>query len=142
MTHLVGVESLSVNDLASAPSKGQLWTGRILAGLVVAVMCFSASFKLLQPGDFAANWSQNYPLGAARPIGIAEVTCAILYAIPRTRILGGLLVVGYLGGAVATHVHLGQWIFVLPFTLGVLAWLSLWLRDPRLRRFMPLTRDD
>jgi hypothetical protein len=75
------------------------------------------------------------------PIGVTEIACALLLAIPRTSVLGAVLVTGYLGGAVATHVRAMQPAFIAPAILGALAWLGLYLRDPRLRALLPLKRD-
>jgi hypothetical protein len=81
----------------------------------------------------------GYSAAAAKGILIAEIACVILYAIPRTAILGAILLTGYLGGAVATHVRAGE-MFVLPVAMGVLVWLGLVLRDPKLRALLPLRR--
>jgi hypothetical protein len=73
------------------------------------------------------------------PVLIIEILCVILYAIPQTAVLGAILLTGYLGGAVATHVHAGEpWFF--PVIMGVIVWLGLVLRDPRLRELAPLRR--
>jgi hypothetical protein len=71
------------------------------------------------------------------PIGLLELLCAVLYLVPQTALLGAVLLTGYLGGAVATHLRIGE-PFVLPLVLGVLIWAGLWLRDPRLRGLLPL----
>ena len=97
--------------------------------------------KLAQPGDFLANWSKAYPASSARPIGVVELLCVILYFVPRTSILGAILMTGYLGGAVATHVRGGELAAVAPIVIGVLAWLALYLREPRLRMLVPLRND-
>jgi hypothetical protein len=81
----------------------------------------------------------GYPASAARPILIAEILCGLIYAIPQTAALGAVLLTGYLGGAVATHVHAGE-PFFFPIIFGLLVWLGLWLRDVRLRTFLPLRK--
>jgi len=73
-------------------------------------------------------------------LGIVEASCAILYLIPRTAVLGAILVTGYLGGAVATHARVGDPAFITPALLGVIAWLGLFLRDRRVRALIPLRR--
>jgi hypothetical protein len=81
----------------------------------------------------------GYPASAAVPVLIIEIFCVILYAIPQTAVLGAILLTGYLGGAVATHVRAGEpWFF--PVIMGVIVWLGLVLRDPRLRELAPLRR--
>ena len=79
----------------------------------------------------------GYPESAILGIGLAEVVCALIYAFPATAVLGAILVTGYLGGAVATHVRASQ-PFIAPLLLGVFAWAGLFLRDPRLRALLPL----
>ena len=74
------------------------------------------------------------------PLGIVSLVCAILYAIPQTSILGGILLAAYFGGATATHVRLGQ-PFWFPIVFGILTWLALYLREPRLRKLIPLRTD-
>ena len=72
-------------------------------------------------------------------LGFVEIGCAVLYLIPRTSVIGAILLTGYLGGAVATHVRIGDPSFVTALILGVLIWLGLWLRDPRLKAMLPLS---
>jgi hypothetical protein len=81
----------------------------------------------------------GYPAGVALPLFIVELVCVLLYAIPRTAVLGAILLTGYLGGAVATHVRVGEPWF-LPVIFGVLVWLGIYLREPRLRELAPLRR--
>jgi Mn2+/Fe2+ NRAMP family transporter len=71
-------------------------------------------------------------------IGILEIACTVIYVIPRTSVLGAILLTGYLGGATATHVRIGDPSFFGPVIFGVLVWLGLWLRDARLRALLPL----
>ncbi len=129
--------------MATSVGKGSAWAGRIVSAIPVLLMGMSGAFKLA--GAFTGskelmdNWvASGYPPGALLPIGVLEVGCALVYAVPRTAALGAVLVTGYLGGAVATHVRLSQAVFVAPALLGVLAWLGLYLRDPRLRALLPL----
>ena len=113
--------------------------GRIISGLVGLMMLVSAGAKLSsQPPVLEAFTKQfGYPVGTVTPIGLIEATCVILYAIPQTSVLGAILITGYLGGAVATHVRVSDAWFA-PFVLGVLAWLGLFLRDARIRSLIPL----
>ena len=116
-----------------------LWAGRVASAVPVFMMGLSGILKLLGGPQMVHDWAGfGYPPGALVPIGITELACAVLYVIPRTSVLGAVLVTGYLGGAVATHVRLSQPVYPAPAILGVLAWLGLYLRDPRLRAFLPL----
>ncbi len=118
----------------------QLWTGRVLSALPVLMLLFSASMKLSHSASFMTIWAKlGFSEGAATPIGIVEVASAVLYAIPKTRVLGAILVTGYLGGAIVTHVRGGA-PFVMPLLLGIFAWAGLFLRDARLRELLPFTK--
>ncbi|HEY2513678.1 MAG TPA: DoxX family protein [Polyangiaceae bacterium] len=125
--------------VSAAPKNWMVWTGRVLSALPVLMLLLSASMKLSQNPQFVEGFTgkYGYPGGALVPIGIVEVLCAILYAIPRTSVLGAILVTGYLGGAVATHVRAGE-AFLIPVLLGVFAWGGLYLRDALLRTRLPL----
>lgn len=122
---------------------GRRWAGRICGAVPVLMMGVSAVFKLVgaftQDPQMAQNWAHfAYPPETMLPIGVVELGCAVLYAVPRTSVLGAILITGYLGGAVATHVRVGEPVWVAPLLLGVLAWLGLYLRDPRLGPLLPL----
>lgn len=122
--------------------KKTLWAGRVVSAIPVLMLLMSGTFKLVGGAQMAKDWASfGYPPGALVPIGVTELACAILFAIPRTSILGAVLVTGYLGGAVATHVRVSDAAFVAPAVLGAVAWLGLYLRDPRLRALLPLRRD-
>jgi len=121
-------------------SKPSLWAGRILSALAVLLFLFTASFTLLKPAMARQGFIHyGYPGGALVPITIAEIACAILYAMPPTSVLGAILMTGYLGGATATHVRVGE-PFYLPIAVGAALWLGLFLREPRLRALVPLRR--
>lgn len=120
----------------------RLWTGRVLSALPVLMLLFSASLKLSHAPAFIEKWvTFGYTEGAATPIGIVEIACAVIYAVPKTRMLGAILVTGYLGGAIATHVRIGD-VFVIPLVLGILAWAGLFLRDSRLSKLLPIVNDE
>jgi hypothetical protein len=106
------------------------------------MLLFSAAMKMSHAPAFIEKWlAFGYGESLATPIGIVEIACAVIYAIPRTRVLGAILVTGYLGGAVATHVRVGD-VFVLPLLLGIFAWGGLFLRDERLTALLPLVNDE
>jgi hypothetical protein len=119
-------------------SKKLIWTGRVISALPILMMLFSGSMKLFKPQNMEKGMHDlGYYPWHILPLGIVEVACAIIYLIPRTSVLGAILVTGYLGGATATHVRVGDPKFVMPVLLGVLAWLGLLLRDRRLRALLP-----
>jgi hypothetical protein len=124
---------------SQSPSKGQVWAGRVVSALPVVGLTMSAGMKLSHNPHLVAQFVEKlgYPEGTLGPIGLAELLCAILYAVPQTTVLGAILLTGYLGGAVATHVRIGE-PFVAPLVLGVLVWAGLFLRDERLRALLPL----
>jgi DoxX-like protein len=120
-------------------SKKMLWAGRIISALPVLLMVFGGTFGLLKPAVAMPGFLQyGYPEKVFLPVCILELVCAVVYAIPRTSALGAILLTGYLGGATATHVRVGEPIFFVPVLLGVLVWGGLYLRDGRLRGLIPL----
>jgi hypothetical protein len=124
---------------AAPTSKGMLWTGRILSGLIVAFILLVTSYGLLKPEMSRQGMrDMGYPESLGMPITIAFLVSTLLYAIPRTSVLGAILLTGYFGGAIATHVRLGQPTFVVALSMAVLAWLGIYLRDGRLRALLPL----
>ena len=121
--------------------KWQRVTGWVLSGILALLFLPSAFFKIAQPAGFLEGWTKSYPAGAARPLGIIELTMFVLYVIPKTRYLGGLIMLAYLGGAVATHLHAGDGKFPVPVVVGIIAWLGLYLRDRKLRALFPIVRE-
>jgi len=123
---------------AAPVSKKTLWAGRTSSTLPVLMLVFSAVLKLLKPAPVVEGFVHlGYPENLVLALGIVELTCTVVYLIPRTSILGAILLTGYLGGATATHVRIGE-PFYIPVVLGVLVWGGLYLRDPRLRALIPL----
>ncbi len=118
-----------------------VWTGRVLSVLPVLMLAMGATMAFAGSPQVVAAFTEHYgyPRGVLLGIAVAEIACAALYAIPSTAVLGAILMTGYLGGAVATHVRAGE-SFLIPVALGVLAWVALYLRDPRLRVLVPLRR--
>ena len=127
--------------LGAPPSRGRLWTGRVLSALPVLAMVMSGVMKLMQLPQVGEVFGSKlgYPSSTFVPIGILELTCIALYAIPQTAVLGAVLVTGYLGGAIATHVRVED-AFISPLVLGILAWVGLYLRDERLSALLPLRK--
>ena len=115
-------------------SKKKLWAGRILSALPVLLLLFSGVMKLVKPSPVVQGFAHfGYPESLALCNGILELTCTVVYVIPRTSVLGAILMTAYLGGATATHVRIGDPSFFIPVILGVLVWGGLFLRDDRLR---------
>jgi len=127
----------------AVPSKRTIWASWILTAVPVLMMAVSAVMKLLHNPLELEDWGSRfgYPEGTLLAIGAVELACAVLYAFPRTAVLGAILVTGYLGGATASHVRIGEAAFVAPVILGILAWGGLFLRDPRLQALLPLRRN-
>jgi hypothetical protein len=120
-------------------SKSSLWAGRTICALVILFALFDSILKLLKlPPAVDATTKLGYPAKLVFFIGLAELICVVLLMIPRTSILGAILLTGYLGGATATQVRLEDPWFLFPVVLGALVWLGLYLRDNRLRALLPL----
>src|SRR5438093_8986032 len=119
-------------------SKKMIWAGRIMSALPVLMLLLSGVMKLVKPAAVVDGFARlGYPESLTVGIGIVELACAALYVVPRTSVLGAILLTAYLGGATATHVRIGE-PFFMPILLGVLVWGGLFLRDERLRALLPL----
>jgi hypothetical protein len=119
-------------------SKTRLWAGRIISALPVLMLLFSGVMKLIKPAPVLVEFARlGFPESSALGIGIIEILCTVVYVIPRTSVLGAILLTAYLGGAVATHVRVGD-PFFYPIVFDVLIWVGLVLRDDRLRALVPL----
>ena len=122
---------------------GAFWGGWVMSGLVIAFMLMDATMKLLAlPVVLETSGPLGFPgAGMAHGLGVTLLICTVLYAVPQTAILGAILLTGYLGGAVATHVRVGSPLFshiLFGVYLGVLLWGGLWLRDTRVRQLFPV----
>ncbi len=131
-----------IGNAETKASSGQLRAARVITGLVALFMLFDAAMKFLRPAAVAQAFVRSgWPLEASFVLGAILLTSTLLYLIPRTAILGALLLTGYLGGAVATNLRLQNPLFshtLFPVYFGVLLWGALWLRDPQLRQMLPL----
>jgi hypothetical protein len=130
--------------LGPSTSAGKLvWTGRVLSGFVVAFMLFDSIIKLMQLQVVIDTFRQmGIPENLAFEFGVIGLVCTVLYAIPRTAVLGAILLTAMLGGAVASHVRIGSPLFshvLFGVYMGLVAWGGLFLREPRLRALLPLT---
>ena len=118
-------------------SRRRLWAGRILSGLVVAFLVVDAAMKVLKlPVVLEASKQLGFSEGSIFAIGVVLLACTVTYLVPRFSLVGALLITGYLGGAIATHVRLGNPLFshtLFPLYVAALVWGGLYLRDPRVR---------
>jgi uncharacterized membrane protein YphA (DoxX/SURF4 family) len=117
-------------------SKAMFWIGWILSILPCLMLLMSGVMKLVPDAIKEGFEKLGYDYDLALGLGIVEITCTIIYLVPRTSVLGAILLTGYLGGAVATHVRVHD-VFIAPIILGVVLWAGLWLRDTRLRALVP-----
>jgi hypothetical protein len=124
----------------NVPSRTTYWIGHAVSALPVLMLFVSAAMKLAKP-DFVLKGmaDHGYPENIVTGLGVVELACTVLYLIPQTSVLGAILLTGYLGGATATHVRVGEFsqalMGAIPF--GVMLWLGLYLREPRLRALTP-----
>ena len=126
------------NDSGSAARGKFFWLGWVLSILPCLLLIMSASMKFIRPAGFDEGLQHmGWTADKMTVIGIVEFACTALYLIPKTAVLGAILLAAYLGGAVATHVRVGD-PFMVPVLVGVVLWLGLWLRDARLRELLPL----
>jgi len=120
------------------------WAGVVLTVLPVLFMLFDSVIHLMVIPSVVESFTQlGYPASTARTLGVIELVCIVLYLIPRTSVLGAVLLTGYLGGAVATNLRVGSPLFshtLFPVYVGVLAWGGLFLRDERVRALIPVRR--
>ena len=131
------------SDNQTAPvSKKMLWTGRIMSALVLLFLLMDGVMKLVNPAPVVEGMTKlGYPLHLTSVIGIVLLVCVAVFAIPRTSVLGAILLTGYLGGAVASQLRVGLPLLsnvLAPVYIGVLIWGGLFLRDERLRALVPL----
>ena len=111
-----------------------------MTALIVLLFVFSAVMKLMKPANVVEEFTRSgFPERLLLGIGILELACTLLYAIPRTAVLGAILLTGYLGGAIVTHLRIGEAV-IGPAVIGVVVWGGIFLRDPRLRDLIPLRR--
>lgn len=132
------METANTISFSKRPVSKTEWTGRVISTLCILFLLFDSIGKILKEshsmqGTTALGWSESL----VQPIGFVLLICTILYAIPKTSVLGAILLTGYLGGATATMVRVGDPLF-FSVILGILVWLGLYLREERLRHLLPL----
>ncbi len=126
---------------SSSPSKAARWTSYVMSAAPVLMLLMSGVMKIMQTEQVVKGFA-DWPPGSAVMIGVLEIVCTLVYLIPRTAVLGAILLVGYLGGAVSFTVKMGLGVagWWMPVAFGVLVWGGLWLREPRLHALLPLRR--
>jgi hypothetical protein len=128
------------NAMKVQGSRTALWAGRFLSGLAVLFLLFDGIGKLLKPTPVVeATTALGYSENSLFTLGILVLSCTVLYLIPRTQILGAVLLTGFLGGAIASNLRVENPLFshiLFPVYLGALLWVGLWLRDARLRELL------
>lgn len=134
-----------MSSIAVQPSvsKAALWIGRGMSILVVLFFLLDGVMKLFKPAPvIEATEKLGYQQSVIIPLGIVLIACTVLYMIPQSAVLGAILLTGYLGGAVASHLRAGDdWFPILfPVVFGVLVWGGLYLRDPRIRAIVPMRK--
>ena len=122
-------------------SKKVLWAGYIMSTIPVLILLFSAAMKFAKPPPVMEGFKHlGLPESLALGLGVLELACTVLYVIPRTSVLGAILLTGYFGGAILAHLRVGD-PFIGPVIFGALVWGGLFLRDPRLRDLIPFKRE-
>ena len=117
-----------------------VWTGRVVSLLGALPFVPSAAMKLLRHPEVVKGMTHlQLPESMVLPLGILELLCVVVYAVPQTAMLGAILLTGYLGGAILTHLRIGEPVYT-HVVLGVFLWLGLFLREPRLRKLLPLRK--
>ncbi len=135
---------MATTDQTAAPSKVMLWTGRVLTALVLLFLIMDGAMKFMDLEIVRTTTIKlGWPVALNPLIGTIELVCLVLYAVPRTAVLGAVLMTGLLGGAIASHLRNGDPLFshtLFGVYVGLMAWGGLWLRDEKLRALIPLRR--
>lgn len=138
-------QSMAPRSQTFGHSKWGKWIGWGMSGLMIAFLLLDSISKLLLEHHVVEATTQiGYPLEVIRPLGVICLVCTLLYAIPRTSVLGAILLTGYLGGAIASKLRIEDPLFssvLFGFYFGVFLWGALYLRDERLRSLIPLRGD-
>jgi len=137
----VAILEIPMPNLSTTGSPGKMTraAGYVLSALPVLMMLMSGTMKLVQPPIVVEGFAKSGIVPSTiSAIGIVELLCVVVYLIPRTAVLGAILVTGYLGGAVYVHVQKGEPAMLAPLLLGMCAWGGLYLRDARVRALIPL----
>ena len=126
--------------VATPPARWIVWAGRLVSAVPVFILLSSARWKLTHNPWYVREWSRiGWVPTELSGIGLVQLTCVALYLIPQTSVLGTVLLTGYLGGAIASYVRMGEpYPVLVPLSTCLLAWLGIYLREARLRTLLPL----
>lgn len=140
MSSVTQSPAISQSAATAAPtSKKMLWTGRVISAIPVLLLVFSAVMKLIKAAPVVQGFPRyGYPESQIVMIGVLELLSCVVYVIPRTAVLGAILMTAYLGGATASNVRIGDPSYVMTVLLGVFVWGGLFFRDARVRALLPL----
>jgi hypothetical protein len=132
---------MSMPQIDTTP-KWMLWTGRVISALPVLMLLMGAVMSFNMPEENKKQMAaMGWDASIAPALGVVELVIVLLYAIPQTAVLGAILMTGYLGGAVATHVRVQDWSHMpIAIVVGLLVWLGLWFRDYRIRSLAPFRK--
>ena len=137
-------DSAPVTRAHSTPSKLQYRAGIALSALPVLFLSFDSVIKLLKIAPVVQSFAQlGYPDSLARGLGLLELACIVIYLIPRTAVLGAVLLTGFLGGAISTHLRIGDPLFshtLFPVYVALMVWGGIYLRDEAVRALLPLRK--
>jgi hypothetical protein len=139
------METIHGHQTKNPTRKGALWTGRVITVLCVLFLLVDAGMKVVKSvASMEGSVQLGWPESAVQSIGIVLLVCTVLYVIPRTSILGAILLTGYLGGATSVMVRAMQpgHPYFFPVIFGVLVWAGLFLRDNRLRTLIPFRKEE
>lgn len=136
------MSSVAVPVREAIQKNWMVWAGRALSLFPVGIVLMSATWKLTRNPWYVGEFDRiGWPDSILPGLAVLQLTAIVLFLIPRTAVLGAILLSGYLGGAIATYVRIGEFYPAsLPLTTSLVAWLGLWLRDERLRSMLPLRR--
>lgn len=115
-----------------------IWGGRVISGLLACLLAMSAAMKLVGGREVIEGFVRmGLPESLRVPLGVLELVCVLVYVVPATSVMGAILLTGYVGGTIVTHLRIGEPV-VFQIALGLLVWLGLYLREPRLKSLLPL----
>lgn len=137
MNATITTPQVPVTATSAGPFRGSLWTARILGTLVVLFLFVDAAGKILRLAPYVEGTAKvGFHPSVLVPLGLVLLASTVLYVVPRTAVLGAILLTGYLGGATCTHVRLEQ-PFIMPVLFGIIVWGCLYVRDGRIRSLLP-----
>ena len=115
-----------------------IWGGRVISGLLACLLAMSAAMKLVGGREVIEGFARmGLPESLRVPLGVLELVCVLVYVFPATSVMGAILLTGYVGGTIVTHLRIGEPV-VFQIALGLLVWLGLYLRESRLKSLLPL----